>query len=246
MNKGERTKISKISFKGDKKLRDRRLRDIIASQEAKFWKVLSQNTKVNQKNIELDKRLLTNYYKSIGYYDVKVLSEIVELKEDFQAEITYSINAGTRYKINKITTKVDPVLDKELFLPLKNIYDKVVGSYYSPFLVKKLLDELDLIITSEDLQFVEHNVNEVLEGDLIEVQINIFEGEKILVENVEIIGNTVTNETVIRSELLLDEGDPYSQVKLDKSVSDLKSRRLFASVKEEVLPGELLTQKKLG
>ena len=178
MNKGERTKISKISFKGDKKLRDRRLRDIIASQEAKFWKVLSQNTKVNQKNIELDKRLLTNYYKSIGYYDVKVLSEIVELKEDFQAEITYSINAGTRYKINKITTKVDPVLDKELFLPLKNIYDKVVGSYYSPFLVKKLLDELDLIITSEDLQFVEHNVNEVLEGDLIEVQINIFEGER--------------------------------------------------------------------
>ena len=80
------------------------MRDIIASQEAKFWKVLSQNTKVNQKNIELDKRLLTNYYKSIGYYDVKVLSEIVELKEDFQAEITYSINAGTRYKINKITT----------------------------------------------------------------------------------------------------------------------------------------------
>ena len=245
LNKGERTKISKINFKGDKKLRDRRLRDIIASQEAKFWKVLSQNTKVNQKNIELDKRLLTNYYKSIGYYDVKVLSEIVELKEDFQAEITYSINAGTRYKINKITTKVDPVLDKELFLPLKNIYDKVVGSYYSPFLVKKLLDELDLIITSEDLQFVEHNVNEVLEGDLIEVQINIFEGEKILVENVEIIGNTVTNETVIRSELLLDEGDPYSQVKLDKSVSDLKSRRLFASVKEEVLPGELPNTKKI-
>ena len=178
LNKGERTKISKISFKGDKKLRDRRLRDIIASQEAKFWKVLSQNTKVNQKNIELDKRLLTNYYKSIGYYDVKVLSEIVELKEDFQAEITYSINAGTRYKINKITTKVDPVLDKELFLPLKNIYDKVVGSYYSPFLVKKLLDELDLIITSEDLQFVEHNVNEVLEGDLIEVQINILKEKR--------------------------------------------------------------------
>ena len=127
------------------------------------------------------------------------------MKKDFQAEITYSINAGTRYKINKITTNIDPVLDKELFLPLKDIYNKVVGSYYSPFLVKKLLDELDLIIASEDLQFVEHNVNEILGEDLIEVQINVFEGEKILVENVQIIGNTVTNETVIRSELLLDE-----------------------------------------
>ena len=52
--------------------------------------------KFKESNIELDKRLLTNYYKSIGYYDVKVLSEIVELKDDFQAEITFNINAGDK------------------------------------------------------------------------------------------------------------------------------------------------------
>ena len=55
--------------------------------------MITRNTRLNRSNIELDKRLLTNYYKSIGYYDVKVLSEIVELKEDFQAEITFNINA---------------------------------------------------------------------------------------------------------------------------------------------------------
>ena len=245
IEKGDKTKITKINFKGDRKLRDRRLRDIITSQEAKFWKVLTQNTKLNQSNIELDKRLLTNYYKSIGYYDVKVLSEIVELKENFQAEITYNINAGTRYKINKITTKVDPVLNKELFLPLKKIYGKVVGSYYSPFLVKKLLDELDLIISYEDLQFIEHNVNEIIKDDKIEIQINVFEGQKIIVEKIEILGNTVTNETVIRSELLLDEGDPYSKVKVDKSISQLKSRRIFASVKETTSAGELPNSKNI-
>ena len=245
IEKGDKTKITKINFKGDRKLRDRRLRDIITSQESKFWKVLTQNTKLNQSNIELDKRLLTNYYKSIGYYDVKVLSEIVELKEDFQAEITYNINAGTRYKINKITTKVDPVLNKELFLPLQKIYGKVVGSYYSPFLVKKLLDELDLIISYEDLQFIEHNVNEIINDDKIEIQINVFEGQKIIVEKIEILGNTVTNETVIRSELLLDEGDPYSKVKVDKSISQLKSRRIFASVKETTSTGELPNSKNI-
>ena len=76
------------------------------SQRVDAVEVLTKNTRVNSKNIELDKRLLTNYYKSIGYYDVKVLSEIVELKENFQAEITYNINAGTRYKISKIQTEV--------------------------------------------------------------------------------------------------------------------------------------------
>ena len=242
IEKGEKTNISKITFKGDKKIRDRRLRDVITSQEAKFWKFLSKNTKVNQTNINLDKRLLTNYYKSIGYYDVKVLSEIVELKDNFQAEITYNIDAGTRYRINKITTDIDPVLNKELFLPLKKIYNQVIGNYYSPFLVKTLLDDLDLIINNEDLQFIEHNVNEILEGDTIEIVINIFEGPKVLVESIEIFGNTVTEETVIRSELLLDEGDPFSKVKIDKSIAELKSRRIFGTVKEEISDGRELKE----
>ena len=245
IEKGEKTKISKINFKGDRKIRDRRLRDIITSQEAKFWKVLTRNTYLNESNISLDKRLLANYYKSIGYYDVKVLSEIVELKDNFQAEITFNINAGARYKISKISTKVDPVLDKKIFLPLNKIYQEVIGNYYSPFTVKKLLDELDLIISNEDLQFIEHNVNEILEGDTIEIVINIFEGPKVLVESIEIFGNTVTEETVIRSELLLDEGDPFSKVKIDKSIAELKSRRIFGAVKEEISDGSIPNTKKI-
>ena len=245
IEKGMKTKISKINFKGDRKIRDRRLRDIITSQEAKFWKVLTRNTNLNESNLALDKRLLTNYYKSIGYYDVKVLSEIVELKEDFQAEITFNINAGKRYKISKISTKVDPVLDKELFLPLNDIYQKVIGNYYSPFTVKKLLDELDEIISNEDLQFIEHNVNEIINEETIELVINVLEGQKVIVEKIDILGNTVTNETVIRSGLLLDEGDPYSKVKIDKSIAQIKSKRIFGSVKESITDGSTPNSKKI-
>ena len=245
IEKGKKTKISKINFKGDRKIRDRRLRDIITSQESKFWKVLTKNTNLNQNNIELDKRLLTNYYKSIGYYDVKVLSEIVELKDNFLADITFNINAGTRYKISKISTKVDPVLDKELFLPLNKVYSEVVGSYYSPFTVKRLLDELDLIISNEDLQFIEHNVNEIIKDKTIELVINVIEGQKIIVEKIDILGNSVTNETVIRSGLLIDEGDPYSKVKVDKSISQIKSKRIFASVKETTSDGSIPNSKKI-
>mgnify|MGYP001373719797 FL=1 len=245
LDKGEKTKISKINFKGDKKIRDRRLRDIITSQEAKFWKVLTRNTNFNQSNIELDKRLLTNYYKSIGYYDVKVLSEIAEVKDNYLAEITFNINAGTRYRISKISTNVDQVLDKNLFLPLNQIYKKSVGEYYSPFKVKKLLDELDLIISNQDLQFIEHNVNEIIKDNTIELIINVVEGQKVVVEKIDILGNTVTNESVIRSSLLLDEGDPYSKVKVDKSISRIKSKGIFASVKETISDGSIPNSKKI-
>ena len=75
--------------------------------------------------------------------------------------------------------------------------------------------------------------------------INVIEGQKILVEKIDIMGNTVTNETVIRSALLLDEGDPYSKVKIDKSISNIKSKRIFASVKESITEGSMPNTKRI-
>ena len=243
VNKGDMTSISKIFFIGDKKVKDKRLRDIIVSEEDKFWKFLSRNTSLNYNNIELDKRLLTNYYKSIGYYDVQVVSSNAEINKNNETILTYNINAGKRYKVNKITTNVSEVYDKKIFLPLEESYQKIVGKYYSPFKIKKLLSELDILIAQADLQFVEHNVKETLDEHTISIQINVYEGEKLLVEKINIKGNTVTNESVIRGELLLDEGDPFNFLNLDKSIARLKARNIFGEVKKEVIDGSNKSQK---
>ena len=243
LDKGKKTDIAQINFTGDKKVKDKRLRDIIVSEEKKFWKFLSKNTFLNSNNIELDKRLLINYYKSLGYYDVQVLSSNAEISQENLTSLTYTINAGTRYKVIKISTNVSEVLDKNLFIPLQKSFTKIIGKYYSPFKVKKLLDELDLLIADNDLQFIQHSVNEILEGDAIEIKINIFEGKKQLVERIDVLGNSVTDESVIRSELLLDEGDPYSNLKLEQSVAKLKARNLFSVVKKTITDGSSKDQK---
>ena len=243
VNKGKKTNIAKISFIGDKKIKEKRLRDLIISEEDAFWKFLSKNTHLNYNNIETDKRLLINYYKSLGYYDVQVLSNSAEISEDNFTNLTYSINAGNRYRVNKISTNVNNVIDKKLFLPLQDSFSKVVGKYYSPFTVKKLLDELDLLISNNDLQFIEHSVSEIIENESIEIKINIYEGSKKLVEKINIKGNTVTDESVIRSELLLDEGDPFSILKLEQSIAKIKSRNIFGEVKNIVIDGENKEQK---
>ena len=243
LDKGKKTDISKINFIGDKKIKEKRLRDVIVSEENKFWKVLTKNTYLNNKNINLDKRLLTNYYKSLGYYDVQVLSSNAEVSQSNTTTLTYTINAGTRYRINKISTNVSEVLDKKIFIALQKDFKKVVGKYYSPFKVKKLLDELDILIANNDLQFIEHSVNEILEGESIEIKINIFEGKKQLVEKINIFGNTVTDESVIRGELLLDEGDPFNNLKLEQSISKIKSRNLFGNVTKKIKNGTSNDQK---
>ena len=87
------------------------------------------------------------------------------------------------------------------------------------------------------MQFVEHNVEEVIENDGINIQFNIFEGKRVLVERINILGNNITNESVIRGELELDEGDPYTKLGIEKSISNLKARNLFKSVDYNVEDG---------
>ena len=237
ITRGNKTKISSINFIGDKKLKDRKLRDIIASEEDKFWKVISRNTNFNQRLIDLDIRLLTNYYKSIGYYDVIINSKTAEINNENNINLTYSIEAGTRFTIDRITTNVDPVFDNKLFFSLKKSYDKLIGEYYSPFAIKKILENIDEIIEKNNLQFVEHNVEENVKDKTISVKFNIYEGERQLVERINITGNSITNESVIRGELILDEGDPFTNLGLDKSIAKLKSRRIFKEVNSVVTSG---------
>jgi outer membrane protein insertion porin family len=237
INRGEQTKISSISFIGNKNIRSKRLKDIIVSEEDIFWKVISKNTNLSENLINLDKRLLLNYYKSNGYYDVKINSNIAEINKTGSADLIYTIEEGTRYTINKISTNVDDVFDKKLFFPLNKIFKNYVGDYYSPFSVKKMLEELDLLIENNNLQFVEHNVQEVIKNGAINIIFNIFEGEKNLVERINITGNNITNEEVIRGELILDEGDPFINLNLEKSIAEIRERNIFKNVTYEVVEG---------
>ena len=80
-NLGEKAKIKKISFVGNKIFKDNKLKRVIASSEYKFWKFLSGRKFLNEEIIEFDKRLLTNFYKNNGYYNVKVNTTFAKIIE---------------------------------------------------------------------------------------------------------------------------------------------------------------------
>ena len=239
IQRGEKTRIKSINFIGNNKISNRRLKDVIASEKHQFWKILSKNTNFNESLLELDTRLLTNFYKSSGFYDVKINSKFAKINESKEAELFFSIDEGNRYTINKISTNVDSVFDKKIFFPMNDVYQKYIGEYYSPFKVKKLLEDLDKLIDKNNLQFVEHNVQEQIEEKSINIILNIYEGEKKLIERINVLGNSVTNEEVIRSELIIDEGDPFSNLNLEKSIAQIKARNIFRKVDYEVLDGSI-------
>jgi len=237
IDKGEKAKIAKIYFLGDKKIREKKLRDIITSQEAGWWKFISRNVYLSKERIELDKRLLKNYYRNKGYYEVDVKSTNIEYADGEGFVLTYNINAGNRYKFKKVFANVSETLDKNAFLSLENEFDKLVGKYYSQRKLKSVLDKIDKLSEQKELQFINHNILETLDGSGVEVKINIFEGEKVIIERINIVGNSVTNDSVIRSALIVDEGDPFSTLLVNKSINEIKARNIFGKVEHEVLPG---------
>ena len=191
---------------------------------------MTSNTNLSENLINLDLRLLKNYYKSLGYYDVKINSNFAEIKKSGKAELVYSIDEGKKYFIQKISIKLDKIFDNNLFTPLKKRFDKIIGTNYSPFKIKLILEDLDSLVEINNIQFVEHNVEEIIEGDKINIVINIFEGEKDLIERINVFGNNITSEDVIRGELIVDEGDPFSKLNVEKSIAALKARNLFKDV----------------
>ena len=109
--------------------------------------------------------MLKNYYRSAGYYSVEISSNLAKIINSEQAELIYSIEEGQKFNIGKISTNVDEVFDKkDIFSIGAKIYKKSEGENYSPFKVKDILDEIDLLIANNNLQFVEHNVQEKIKA----------------------------------------------------------------------------------
>ena len=115
---GSKAKIDKIQFLGDKKIKDRKLRNIITSEESKFWKVISQAIYLNYDRIEMDKRLLTNYYKDNGYYNVKVENSFVEFDSNESFKLIYNINAGKKFKFNNLKLILADDYEQKYFIKI--------------------------------------------------------------------------------------------------------------------------------
>ena len=237
IDKGDKAKIDKIYFLGEKKYRDKKLRDVITTQQSKFWKFISKNVYLSKERIELDKRLLKNFYRNKGYYEVDITSSNVEYAEGDGFVLTFSINAGKRYRFNKIFAEVSDSLEKSAFNSLESEFNELVGKYYSQSKLTSVLEQIDKLSDQKELQFINHSVLETLDGEGVEVKISIFEGEKFIIEKINVAGNSVTNDSVIRGELLVDEGDPYSELLVNKSLNKLRGRNIFSKVSYTTSPG---------
>jgi outer membrane protein insertion porin family len=232
---GKKAKISKISFVGDKKFKDGTLKGIIISEEYRFWKVISGKKYLNENLINYDKKLLNNFYKNKGFFNVKIESSFANYLGNDEFEIIYNILSGDKFYFNEFNLNLPIDYKRENFNQLSKIFDKFKGETYSLNAIDKILKEIDNIVLNKQFEFLKATVNEQIEDNLINLTFDIEESEKFYVEKINIYGNNVTREDVIRNNLVVDEGDPFNELLQNKSLNNLKSLNFFSKVDTEII-----------
>ena len=235
---GKKAKIDQIVFLGDKKVKSRKLKNIITSEEAKFWKFLTKNIFVDKSKIDLDKRLLTNYYRNQGFYNVEIKDSFVELKENNSFKLIFNIEAGNKFTFNDVSLSMPDDYNPSHFVSINELLSNLKNKEYSLNKIEKILDEIDKIALSKQYEFINANMDEKIIGkNKLNISITLDETEKFYIEKINVLGNSFTLEEVVRNSFIVDEGDAFNEILFNKTINNIKSRDLFKSVKNEIKVG---------
>ena len=228
--------IKKINFSGNKIFKSRLLASVIVTEESKFWKFLSRKKYLNERQIQLDQRLLKNFYLNEGYYNVKISQTSANVIRDNEFNLTYNINSGKKFFFNKLNLNIPSDYDPVNFKFIQLLMDDLKQKPYSLNSINNLLNEIDNIAIKKQYEFINASFTEnIIDDDKIDIEFTINESQKFYVDRINIIGNDITNEAAIRNLLIVDEGDPLNEILNNKSVNNIKGSGLFSSVNYKIL-----------
>ena len=228
--------VKDIKFAGNKIFKSRLLSSIIITEEDKFWKFLSKKKYLNERQIQLDQRLLKNFYLNEGYYNVKISQTSANVIEENNFNLTYNINAGKKFYFKDLNLIIPSDYNPNNFKFIQLLLDDMKDKPYSLNSINSLLNEIDNIAITKQYEFINASFREnIADQNKIDIEFVINESQKLYVDRINILGNNITNETVIRNLLVVDEGDPLNEILNNKSKNNIKGSGLFSNVDLKIL-----------
>jgi len=234
INLNKKGKVKKITFLGEKIFKDKELRNVIVSEEYKFWKFISGRKYLNLNTVQIDERLLKNFYLNKGYYNVSINSSFARIFGNDEFEIIYNITPNNKFTFGDLKIEIPNDFDKKNFFQLESLLNDKNGEIYSILEINEILNEIDNISLEEQFESVSTLVEENIVNNQINLTFKIVETPKYYIQKINIFGNNVTNENVIRNQFEIDEGDPFNEILFNKSINNIKSLNFFKSVDSKI------------
>nr|WP_052117945.1 outer membrane protein assembly factor BamA [Novosphingobium pentaromativorans] len=228
ITEGDKSKVRQINIIGNEHFSDGKLRGEMVTKQARFTRIFSSSTSYDPDRMAFDQQKLRQFYLTEGYADFRVVSAVAELtpdKKDFI--ITYVVEEGQRYKFGDV--KVESQLrdfDGERLtknLPMKQ------GDWYNAKLVEDTIESLNDTAGAYGYAFADvrpqydRNKDDLTMGLTFVIQ----EAPRVYVERIDINGNTLTQDKVVRREFRLAEGDAFNSLQVKRSTNRIKSLGYF-------------------
>ena len=236
IERDEKYRVKRIFFIGDKFFKSSTLSDVVSSSEHGWWKFLSTSSTVNQKRIDYDNSLLKNFYLNNGFIDAQVVSSNIDIVGPEYANITFSINSGKKYYFSKLRILDDENnLNEENKKIIKNLALEKLEGHYSQKIINSLKNEIYSYLIQNKIEFVTFDVRTgITEKNRVDVFLNFRKTKRQFVNLINIKGNSITEEGVIRRNLVFSEGDTFADHKLENSKDNLKATGIFKDIKTKV------------
>ena len=235
---GPTTGVARINFIGNKIYDDDTLKGQIATEESAWYKFLASNDNYDPDRLLFDREQLSRFYRTHGYADFSVTTAVAQLAPDRgNFYITFTVNEGIKYKFGKveITSKIKE-LTPEALRPLVPI---AAGDTYDATQVQKTVDVLTNAAGEKGYAFAEVHprLSRDIKNHTINLGFDIVQGPRVYIEKINIVGNTLTLDKVIRREFRLVEGDAFNRVLVDRSRTRIRSLGFFKEVDVKDSPG---------
>ena len=225
---GPPTYVRRINFVGNDAFSDGELRGAILTREERWWRFMSSSDTYDPDRMNYDRELLRRQYLQNGYADFEVISSVAELapnRENFY--MTFTVKEGPRYKLSKVDVDVR-VKD----LPKGLVESAIIPAAGDWFNAKKLEDTNDAVIEAAgDAGFtfidVKPEVHREPEKKTMTITYHVIDGPRVFIDRINLKGNNVTIDRVIRRELTLTEGDAFNAARVRRSKQRLENLGFF-------------------
>jgi outer membrane protein insertion porin family len=230
VDENAKVQIRRISFSGNEKISDERLRSIMSTGEGGFLSFISDKGTYQEDEFERDLSLITAYYYDHGFVNVKVSTPQVTLSADRRfMYINIPIDEGPEFDIGEIDFKGDLFESKQFY------HERLRTQPGQRFSRSRLgQDMVRLNDYYKDRGFAYVNISPQtgvnMDKRTVDVTFEIEKGSKVYFERINIRGNTKTRDKVIRREMKIMEGELYSQTNLDVSRARIQALGFFEKV----------------
>ena len=238
INDGSATLISKIVINGNKAFSEGRLAEVIDSRESRWWRFLSTSDQYIPERLAYDKELLRRFYLKNGYADIQIADASAELSPDRRGFfLSFTVNEGERYRVGKVT--INSQLRNLTPKDLESALQLNTGDWYDGDAVGRTADLIEEQVHNRGYAFVEvkPRADRNVAKHTVDLTFDVGEGPRVYVERIDIVGNTRTQDKVVRREFRLAEGDPYSAEAVRRSKTRLTDLGYFQNVDINTSPG---------